>query len=206
MAAIWIHGLGPMYIANSIGAAGYRSIDWPTATGGSVKMVGHDWPIRHALRILVVDDHENTADAVVWLVRCWGHAGYSASSSAAALKIAAARNPDVVLLDLEMPLMDGYQLAQQLRHNILRNDCFIVACTKQGDDSLRRECTRSGIDLVLNKPVDPALLEILLLLEGDLVNRSQNDKDHATKIQNKGSSPDEPDNPRRPRGTGGSPC
>lgn len=206
MAAVWIHGLGPMHIANSIGAAGYRSIHWPTATGRRLGTVGRDWPIRQALRVLVVDNQRNTADAVVWLVRCWGHTGYSASSSAAALKISAACNPDVVLLDMEMPLMDGYQLAQQLRHNILRNDCFIVASTKQGDDSLRRECTRSGIDLVLNKPVDPALLEILLLLEGDLVNRSRTEKGHATKIQNKGSAPDEPDNPRHPRGTGGSPC
>jgi CheY-like chemotaxis protein len=183
MAAIRRQGLNSESMADSIGAAGSRSVDPPAATSGCLGMVGHDWPIRQALRVLVVDDHESTADAIVWLVRQWGHAAYSASSSVAALRIASARHLDVVLLDMEMPQMDGYQLAKQLRLNSCgRSGCFIVAYTKQCDDSLRRRCTRSGIDLVLIKPIDPALLEILLLLESDLVNRSQDDKNRAPRV------------------------
>src|SRR5207244_3953846 len=67
------------------------------------------------LSVLVVDDDRDTTDGLSWLVHHWGHACQRAYSGPAALRVAAERRPDVVLLDIEMPRMSGYEVARQLR-------------------------------------------------------------------------------------------
>ena len=67
------------------------------------------------LRVLVVDDNRDCADSLSMLVNLWGHDVQTAYDGAAALEMTVARQPDVVLLDLSMPKMDGCQMARQLR-------------------------------------------------------------------------------------------
>jgi len=140
-------------------------------------------PIRKRLRVLIVHDQNNTANRVAWFVRRWGHTGYSVSPSVNALQIAAAKHPHVALLDMEMPLMDGCTFAHQLRCSFPGDDCFIIACTEQANDPLRQRSIESGIDLLLPKPVDLTLLEMLLRLERELVNRSRNDNVHVASFR-----------------------
>jgi len=76
-----------------------------------------------------------------------------------------------VLLDVAMPLMNGFEVARQLRLDFLRKDCFLIAVTGGGDEDERQQCIEAGIDLVLIKPVEPAVLETLLMLECERMNR-----------------------------------
>jgi DNA-binding response OmpR family regulator len=128
---------------------------------------------RRALRVLVVDDEHDKTDALFWRVRRWGHAAQLAYDGLAGLRAAAVQHPDVVLLDLEMPLVDGYQVAKQLRLDFAREDCFIIAVTERADQQRRQRCREVGIDLVLVKPVAPEVVETLLMLESALVNRQR---------------------------------
>jgi CheY-like chemotaxis protein len=89
------------------------------------------------------------------------------------LKVAAAQHPDVVVLDIEMPLMDGCQVARQLRRDFSRKECLIVAVTERADHERGLQCQAAGIDLVLIKPVNSSVVETILMLECERVNRSR---------------------------------
>ncbi|HUQ70074.1 MAG TPA: response regulator [Planctomycetaceae bacterium] len=125
---------------------------------------------RHVLTVLVVDDDEDTADGLVRLVRRWGHAASLAYNGGNALQVAFEQRPNVVLLDVQMPHMDGRELAQQLRLNLGAAECLIIAITGDTDEPGRHQCHEAGIDLVLIKPVDPTVIETLLQLETERVN------------------------------------
>jgi CheY-like chemotaxis protein len=120
---------------------------------------------------LVVDDEQESADALGELVGHCGHAACVALDGLAALRVAAAQNPDVVLLGMEMQLMDGCPVARHLRLDFPRKECLVIAVTKRADDVRREQCVEAGIDLVLTKPVNTSVVETLLLLECVRVNR-----------------------------------
>jgi CheY-like chemotaxis protein len=124
------------------------------------------------LNVLVVDaEQEDSANSLVRQVRYRGHAAHAALDGFAALRESAARHLDVVLLDMETSLMDGGWVAERLRSDYLSEDCLIVAVTERADDARRKQCMEAGIDLVLIKPVDPEVIETLLMLECVRVNR-----------------------------------
>jgi CheY-like chemotaxis protein len=130
---------------------------------------------RRVLRVLVVADELDTANGFTKQVRRWGHAARMAGDSRAAVRATADKYPDVVLLELGSPLLDGCRIARQLRFDSSTKDSFIIAVTAEADDECRRHCIQAGIDLLLIKPVDPSVLETLLLLECVRVNRSRTD-------------------------------
>jgi CheY-like chemotaxis protein len=125
------------------------------------------------LRVLVADDQRDATDGLARLVRCWGHEVRWAYDAAAALEIATAQLPDVVLLDIGMPLLDGCGLAEQLRLNARQKDCLLIAITGHADEQHRQQCALAGIDLVLIKPVDCEIIETLLTLESERLGLSQ---------------------------------
>ena len=125
------------------------------------------------LRVLVADDNHDATDGCARLIRCWGHEVRWAYDAAAALEIAAAQRPDVVLLDIAMPLLDGCGLAQQLRLDARQKDCLLIAITGHADEQRRQRCAEAGIDLLLIKPVDCEILETLLTLESERLGLSQ---------------------------------
>lgn len=117
------------------------------------------------LRVLVADDQRDATDGLARLVRCWGYEVRWAYDAAAALEVAAAQLPDVVLLDIGMPLLDGCGLAKQLRLDPHHKNCLLLAVTGHADEQRRQQCAEDGIDLVLIKPVDCEIIETLLTLE-----------------------------------------
>jgi CheY-like chemotaxis protein len=125
------------------------------------------------LQVLVVDDNRDTTDVMARLVSRWGHEAQRAYDGAAALCMAAHQAPDVVLLDIAMPNMDGCQVAERLRGDARLRDCFLIAMTACAEMANRLRCRDAGIDLFLIKPVDSSLLETLLDLECTRLGRSR---------------------------------
>lgn len=130
-----------------------------------------DARLTRLLRVLVIDDDQDTVESMCRLIGLWGHDFRRAYDTLAGLELAATYRPDLILLDLGLPLMDGCQMAREIRLDPRLQSCFIVAVTGYGDDEQRESCRQAGIDLLLVKPVDAVVLETLLELEGNYVNR-----------------------------------
>lgn len=115
-----------------------------------------------ARRALVVDDNPDAADSTAMLVRSAGHEVRLAYDAITALDIAARFRPDVVLLDIGLPDMDGYRLARRLRALDGLERVYLVAVSGYGSPADRTSSREAGIDRHLVKPVDPAALEEVL--------------------------------------------
>ncbi|MGE5523067.1 MAG: ATP-binding protein, partial [Rhodospirillaceae bacterium] len=119
-------------------------------------------PIAHRpiapLRILVVDDNRDAAESLAALLDIEGHQAYTAYSGEEALEIAAAAEPDVVLLDIGMPEMDGHEVARRIRAQNQRAQPFIVAITGWGQPTDKDGTAAAGINRHLVKPVARAEL------------------------------------------------
>jgi PAS domain S-box-containing protein len=114
------------------------------------------------MRVLVVDDNRDAADSLAMLLRLKGHEVRVAYDGPAALAAVGAFGPDLVLLDLGMPGMDGYEVARRLRETPAFAGRAIAALTGWGQEADRRRTREAGFDHHLVKPVDPAELETLL--------------------------------------------
>ena len=127
------------------------------------------------LRVLIVDDNRALADTMSMLVGVWGHDVRRAYDASTGLELAAAYQPDVLLLDIIMPGMTGLELARQVRQQARSQECFIVAVTGRTDAECRLQCEEAGIDLFLIKPVTPSILQTLLSWESEYVLQSRQD-------------------------------
>src|SRR5262249_22206760 len=114
------------------------------------------------LRLLVVEDELAVAEMLVMLLEMWGHTVQAVHDGPAALAAAPTLRPQVVLCDIGLPGMDGYQLARQLRQQEGLNKAVLVAMTGYGQEHDRRRAQEAGFDHHMTKPVDPAVLEKLL--------------------------------------------
>ena len=103
-------------------------------------------------RILVVDDNSDSANSLAMLLNISGHVAEPVYGPAEALERAAAFDPDVVLLDIGLPGMDGYELAKQLRTR--GSNARLVAVTGYGQPGDIRRAQEAGFDAHLVKPVD----------------------------------------------------
>jgi two-component system CheB/CheR fusion protein len=115
-----------------------------------------------AHRVLVVDDNGDSRDSVAELVRSWGHATRTASDGASALAATREFKPGVVLLDIGLPDIDGFELARRLRALPGSERAFIVAMTGYGTERDRRASRDAGIDEHMTKPIDLNTLQLIL--------------------------------------------
>jgi len=113
-------------------------------------------------RVLVVDDNRDTADSMTVLLEIWGHEVSTAYDGPAALAMAAEYVPEIVLLDIGLPGMDGYTVARRLRELPGCETALLVAVSGYGRDEDLRRARAAGFDHQITKPVDPAQLETLL--------------------------------------------
>jgi two-component system CheB/CheR fusion protein len=113
-------------------------------------------------RVLVVDDNRDAADSLALLLEADGAVVQVAYSGEDALRVAETFMPHAVLLDLGMPGMDGYEVAQRLQQAPGQARPLLVALTGWGQESDRRATSASGFDYHLTKPVDLATLTMLL--------------------------------------------
>ena len=122
-----------------------------------------------ALKVVVVDDYKDAANSLAMLLRLEGHSVQTACDGPTALAVVEQQSPDVVLLDLGLPKMDGYAVAQVLRERPETKDTFIIAVTGYGQESDRERCKEAGFDLHLLKPVDTERLLGLLRRETSML-------------------------------------
>jgi PAS domain S-box-containing protein len=115
-----------------------------------------------SLRILIVDDNVDAADSIAMLLGMEGHQTRTVNTARAALLAVPDFEPDVVLLDIGLPEMDGYEVARRLRAQNGRHEMRLVAVTGYGQPGDRRRSQAAGFDEHLVKPVEPALLNELL--------------------------------------------
>ena len=115
-----------------------------------------------SLRVLVVDDNIDAAETMDMLLQMSGHATAMVHNGLEVLAAARGFLPDVVLLDIGLPGMNGYEVAAQLRRESLMEGTVLVALTGWGSDADKRAAKEAGFDVHLTKPVGPeALLEVL---------------------------------------------
>jgi PAS domain S-box-containing protein len=122
-----------------------------------------------ALRILVVDDNVDAADSIAMLLSMEGHETRAVNTARAALLAVPEFNPEVVLLDIGLPEMDGYEVARRLRAQNGRHRMRLVAVTGYGQPADRRRAHAAGFDEHMVKPVEPAALQdFLRIVQSDL--------------------------------------
>jgi len=114
------------------------------------------------LRILVVDDNQDSAISMTLLLELQGHEVHVAHAGPAALRVASDKRPDVILLDIGMPGMNGYEVAKQLRAQHEFADTLLVAITGYGRASDVKQTQSAGFDYHLVKPVDYEKLQAVL--------------------------------------------
>ncbi len=114
------------------------------------------------LRILVVDDNQDAAQMSATLLRSWGHDVRIAYDGLDALERAQGFLPQLVLLDIGLPNMDGYEVARNLRQNPRLQEVTIAAVTGYGQDDDRERSQEAGFDHHLVKPVEVADLRTLV--------------------------------------------
>jgi len=108
-------------------------------------------------RILIVDDNEDAAESIADLLRDLGNEIETAYDGPAALRIAKVFRPEVCLVDIGLPAMDGYEVARQLRESqdlLLARGARLIAVTGYGQDADRERSRQAGFDLHLVKPVN----------------------------------------------------
>ncbi len=115
-----------------------------------------------ASRILVVDDNADSANGLARLLKLLGHHVHTAHDGLDAISIARTYRPDVVLLDIGLPDMDGYEVARRLRKQETCKDSIIVAISGYGQAEDRRRGREAGFNHHLVKPVDQDVLLTLL--------------------------------------------
>ncbi len=113
-------------------------------------------------RVLVVDDNVDAADSIAMLLSLEGHEVVSVHAAHEALEAAQTFRPHVVLLDIGLPGMDGYEVARRLRSRQRIESMRLVAITGYGQQSDRERAREAGFDEHLVKPVDPDALRELL--------------------------------------------
>jgi PAS domain S-box-containing protein len=114
------------------------------------------------LRILVVEDDADVAEMLQVLLELWGHEVRVVCDGPTALVADRTFQPEVILLDIGLPGMDGYEVARQLRQQHGPARPLLVAVTGYGSREDKRQAHRVGFDLHLTKPIDPEQLEALL--------------------------------------------
>jgi CheY-like chemotaxis protein len=114
------------------------------------------------LRILVVDDNVDAADSIAILLSMEGHQTQTVNNAHDALIAATEFRPDVVLLDIGLPEMDGYEVARRLRSENAIENLRLVAVTGYGQPADRARAQAAGFDKHLVKPVEPAALNEFL--------------------------------------------
>jgi PAS domain S-box-containing protein len=113
-------------------------------------------------RILVVDDNVDAAVTITALLKAWGHEVQTAYNGPAALEKVGTFRPEIILLDIGLPGMSGYDVAKNLRAEPAAQGVIIAALTGYGQDSDRQRSWEAGFDYHLTKPPDPTILESLL--------------------------------------------
>jgi CheY-like chemotaxis protein len=113
-------------------------------------------------RVLIVDDNQDAANSMAMLVQALGGTAHTAYDAVSGLGALAEFRPDIVVLDIGMPGVDGYELCQQIRRRPADRHIVVIALTGWGHPQDKQRALDVGFDAHLTKPVDPAAFQELL--------------------------------------------
>jgi signal transduction histidine kinase len=120
---------------------------------------GKSEPVMQVRRnILIADDNQDALESLALMLRLEGHEVHCASDGEEALALAGQRRPEIVVLDVGMPKLDGCEVARRIRAESWGRGAVLVALTGWGQDVDRRRSREAGFDVHLVKPVDPATI------------------------------------------------
>jgi DNA-binding response OmpR family regulator len=126
----------------------------------------HEKIVTVTRRVLVVDDDPDTAESLAMVLEASGHDVRTACDGPQALEASREFRPEVVILDIGLPDMDGYEIARRLRQQHPTNRIRILALSGYGRDEDRRLSVEAGFDDYLLKPVNIDHLEALIQSHG----------------------------------------
>jgi CheY-like chemotaxis protein len=121
---------------------------------------------KHGLRVLIIDDNLDMARGMAALLKRLSHEVWTAHDGAAGLEAARSYRPEVILLDIGLPGMDGFLVAEQIRREAFGKEMRIIAVTGYGQEEARQQALSSGFDHFVTKPVDYATLMSLMVAPG----------------------------------------
>jgi PAS domain S-box-containing protein len=122
-------------------------------------------------RVVIVDDNQDNADSLAMLLEITGHKTYMAHDGVEALEMIEKHRPEVVLLDIGLPKMNGYEVCRRVREKPWGKNIVVIALTGWGQEDDRRRSEEAGFNGHLVKPVD---YDQLLELVGSLTNGDEN--------------------------------
>jgi PAS domain S-box-containing protein len=161
-----LHGGSVLATSDGLGRGATFAFRLPLSDAGSPKgpLAGAGARNRDAakLRVMVVDDNRDAADTLALMLALEGYDVRTAYAGRDAINLAATYRPDVALLDIGMPGMSGYEVADAIRQAPWGNDIRLVALTGWGQEGDRRRAARAGFDHHLTKPVDTGRLSEFL--------------------------------------------
>jgi CheY-like chemotaxis protein len=123
-------------------------------TGAESREARGPGAVRHG-RVLVADDNRDAADSLTLALQASGHQVWAAHSGGQALDVARRERPDVLILDIGMPDVDGYELARLIRAEPWGSHAALVAMTGWGQPQDKERARAAGFDVHLTKPVQP---------------------------------------------------
>jgi two-component system CheB/CheR fusion protein len=113
-------------------------------------------------QVLIVDDDRNNVETLSMLVDMTGSAPHSAFDGLEAVEVAEKVRPQVILLDIALPKLNGYEVCRRIREQSWGKDIVVVALTGLGHEDDRLKSRQAGFDMHLVKPVQPEHLMIVL--------------------------------------------
>jgi CheY-like chemotaxis protein len=113
-------------------------------------------------RVLIVEDNQDAGEMYRTLIELYGHEVLVAENGTRGLEILKSARPDIALVDIGLPGMDGYEIARRFRAEPDGNQVYLVALTGYGSSTDVDRSRQAGFDLHLLKPVDPQQLKSLL--------------------------------------------
>ena len=130
----------------------------PAAAGATNIVPPKDQVVPVRRNILIADDNQDALESLALMLRLEGHEVHCASDGEEALALAGLRRPEIVVLDVGMPKLDGCEVARRIRAESWGRGAVLVALTGWGQDVDRRRSREAGFDMHLVKPVDPATI------------------------------------------------
>jgi CheY-like chemotaxis protein len=157
-------------------ALDYSGTDRPIMVPGDSR---EGTPEQHALRVLVVDDYRDAADTLATLLGLWGYDCRVSNDGASALQVAEKYRPDCLILDINLPGVDGFGVARRLREHPELGSVKLVALTAYSDPTNTRRIREAGFDYHVVKPADPDELERLLTMMDEVLRLASQTKELA---------------------------